>query len=115
MKILVTGISGYIGARLVPALERAGHTVTGLSRDPSRVELAVPVARGDAVSGEGLDEALAGVDVAYFLIHSMEPSTDGAFNVRERRAAENFARAAQAAGVGRIVYLGGLIPAHGPA
>ncbi len=115
MKILVTGISGYIGARLAPALERAGHTVTGLSRDPSRVELAVPVVRGDAVSGEGLGEALAGVDVAYFLIHSMEPSNDGAFDHRERAAAENFARAAREAHVERIVYLGGLVPAGGPA
>jgi nucleoside-diphosphate-sugar epimerase len=70
---------------------------------------------GDVVTGTGLERALDGVDVAYYLIHSMEPSTDGAFNVREGRGAENFARAAQAAGVRRIVYLGGLIPARGPA
>jgi uncharacterized protein YbjT (DUF2867 family) len=115
MKILVTGISGYVGARLVPRLQRDGHTVTGFSRDPGSVGLSVPVTRGDAVSGEGLDEALDGVDVAYFLIHSMEPSSNGAFDLPERAAAENFARAARAAGVGRIVYLGGLIPIGGPA
>jgi uncharacterized protein YbjT (DUF2867 family) len=56
-----------------------------------------------------------GIDVAYYLIHSMEPSADGALAGRERRAAESFARAAATAGVGRTVYLGGLIPAGGPA
>jgi uncharacterized protein YbjT (DUF2867 family) len=115
MKILVTGISGYIGARLAPRLQRDGHTVTGFSRHPGAVGLSVPVTRGDAVSGEGLDEALDGVDVAYFLIHSMEPSSNGAFAQLERAAADNFAHAARAAGVGRIVYLGGLIPVGGPA
>ena len=115
MKVLVTGVSGYVGARLVPRLERDGHTVVGFARDPGRVEAAVPSVRGDAVSGVGLAEALDGVEVAYFLIHSMEPSTDGAFDVRDRAAAENFARAAQAAGVQRIIYLGGLVPTGGPA
>ncbi len=70
---------------------------------------------GDAVSGQGLEEALEGIDVAYFLIHSMEPSPDGPFATRDRAAAENFARAARAAGTDRIIYLGGLIPAGGPA
>jgi uncharacterized protein YbjT (DUF2867 family) len=75
----------------------------------------VPVLAGDALSGEGLAEALEGIDVAYFLIHSMEPATtaDGAFPVRERQAAETFARAAQTAGVERIVYLGGPVPIEG--
>jgi nucleoside-diphosphate-sugar epimerase len=58
---------------------------------------------------------LADIEVAYFLIHSMEPSTDGIFGERERRAAENFAHAAARAGVRRVVYLGGLLPARGPA
>ena len=73
----------------------------------------VPVLRGDAVTGQGLDAALEGIDVAYFLIHSMEPSTDGPFAARERTAAENFARAARAAGVQRIVYLGRSDPRRG--
>jgi uncharacterized protein YbjT (DUF2867 family) len=114
VNILVTGITGYVGSRLTPRLLRDGHRVRGFTRHPGRVELGIPVATGDAVTGVGLDYALHGVDVAYFLIHSMEPSSNGAFDVRERAAAENFARAAVDAGVRRIVYLGGLVPATGP-
>jgi uncharacterized protein YbjT (DUF2867 family) len=115
MNVLVTGISGYIGSRLAPRLQRDGHSVRGFSRNPSRVELDIPVVAGDAVSGVGLDRALDGIDLAYFLIHSLEPSADGVFQVRERAAAENFARAARAAGLERVVYLGGPIPADGQA
>jgi uncharacterized protein YbjT (DUF2867 family) len=115
MNILVTGISGYIGSRLAPRLLRDGHTVRGLSRHPAQREDGIPVFTGDATTGDGLEQALEGIDVAYFLIHSMEPSPNGPFPVRERAAAENFARAAAAAGTQRIVYLGGLIPAGGPA
>ena len=67
------------------------------------------------MSGAGLEQALEGIEVAYYLIHSMEPSVNGAFTTRDRVAAENFARAARAAGTRRVVYLGGLIPAEGPA
>jgi uncharacterized protein YbjT (DUF2867 family) len=92
--------------------------VRGFARDPSRVTVAglTDVVRGDAVTGEGLDQALAGIDVAYYLIHSMESTAqvDGPFADRERRSAQNFARAASAAGVRRIIYLGGLVPQHGP-
>jgi uncharacterized protein YbjT (DUF2867 family) len=115
MKILVTGISGYVGAQLAPRLQRDGHEIVGFARDPSRVQLDVPVVRGDAVSGDGLEQALDGVEVAYFLIHSMESASNGGFERSERAAAENFARAAGAAGTRRIVYLGGLVPAGGPA
>jgi uncharacterized protein YbjT (DUF2867 family) len=115
MNILVTGITGYVGSRLAPRLLRDGHAVRGFSREPGGLERDVPVVRGDAVTGAGLERALADIDVAYFLIHSMEPSADGAFNARERAAAENFARAAKTAGTRRIIYLGGLIPAGGPA
>ena len=117
MNILVTGISGYVGSRLVPRLLRDGHAVRGLSRHgqgsrgfPGQVA----VVQGDAVTGAGLDRALSGIEVAYYLIHSMEPSLNGSFADRDRAAAENFARAAQAAGTRRIVYLGGLLPAGGP-
>jgi uncharacterized protein YbjT (DUF2867 family) len=113
VNVLITGVTGYVGAVMAPHLERDGHTLRGLSRDPTRAQLPFPVVRGDAVSGAGLAEALDGIDVAYFLIHSMEPSADGAFPDRERRAAENFARAASAADVQRIIYLGGPVPESG--
>ena len=106
---LVTGATGYVGGRLIPALIEAGHQVRALARDPARADLpeAVRVAKGDVISGEGLDEALAGIDVAYYLVHSME-GKGGDFEERDRRGAENFGRAAATAGVRRIVYLGGL-------
>ena len=110
MKVLVTGISGFVGARLAPRLLADGHEVRGLVRGPAPVFPEIEFVTGDAVSGAGLDAALEGVEVAYYLIHSMEPSVAGAFSERERVAAENFARAVQRAGVRRIVYLGGLVP-----
>ena len=118
MTVLVTGATGAIGAALVPRLAEAGHRVRAFARDPARVtDPAVSeVVRGDAVAGTGLAEALDGVDAAYFLIHSMETAaaaTDpqaGGFAARDRRAAEQFAAAATAAGVRRVVYLGGLVP-----
>jgi uncharacterized protein YbjT (DUF2867 family) len=113
MNVLLTGITGYIGSTLAPRLEREGHSLRGFARDPSRAQLAFPIFKGDAVSGDGLAEALEGIDVAYFLIHSMEPSLDGTFAAREHRAAENFARAAADAGVERVVYLGGPVPTEG--
>jgi uncharacterized protein YbjT (DUF2867 family) len=70
------------------------------------------VVRGDAVSGAGLDEAMDGVDVAYFLIHSMEGEAAG-FEARERTSARNFVAAAQRAGVRRAIFLGGIVPAGG--
>jgi uncharacterized protein YbjT (DUF2867 family) len=115
MTILVTGITGYVGSVLATQLVREGHSVRGFARSPKRVALDVPVVAGDAVSGQGLDEALQGVDVAYFLIHGMEPANHGdPFASRERAAAERFAAAAQSAGVQRIVYLGGIVPPDGP-
>jgi uncharacterized protein YbjT (DUF2867 family) len=114
MRVLITGITGYVGSVLAPRLLRDGHELVGLSRHHGDPEGRVPILAGDAVSGEGLEQALEGVDVAYFLIHSMEAAANGAFNIRERQAAENFARAARAAGVERIIYLGGPVPEGAP-
>ena len=112
MEVLLTGASGFVGSALLPELLRDGHSVRALSRDPARVPAGeARVFRGDAVTGDGLPQALEGVELAYYLIHSMEPAPEGAgFEEREQRAARNFAAAAHDAGVRRIVYLGGLVP-----
>ncbi len=84
-----------------------------LARRPERVETleGVDAVAGDLLSGAGLEEALAGCSTAYYLVHSMEASDDPDFASRDRRAAEAFGSAAAAAGVERIVYLGGIAPA----
>jgi uncharacterized protein YbjT (DUF2867 family) len=109
--ILVSGATGYVGGRLVPKLLAAGHRVRCLVRDPSRLQgrdwlPRVEVATGDVLRPAGLGDALAGVGVAYYLIHSMAGGSG--FHERDVVAARGFARAAAAAGVERIVYLGGL-------
>jgi len=115
MRILVTGITGYVGAALVPRLRSDGHEVVGFARDPRRVEVAIDeVIRGDVLSGAGLEEALDGVDVAYYLIHSMQSASNGSFETQELTGARNFAEAAKRAGTGRIVYLGGMVPRDAP-
>ena len=118
MKILVTGVTGSVGSQLAPRLRREGHVLRGLTRNPATASLDsaldVDLIEGDAITGRGIGQALQGIDVAYYLIHSMEPSTNGSFDSLERQSAKNFARAARAAGVDRIVYLGGLVPSGGP-
>lgn len=109
-RILLTGATGYIGGRLLPRLEEAGEIVRCMARRPEhlrpRVGPETEVVRGDVLDPESLQVALDGVDVAYYLIHSMGDAED--FEQRERRGAINFAEAARTAGVRRIVYLGGL-------
>jgi uncharacterized protein YbjT (DUF2867 family) len=119
MRLLVTGVSGYVGAALAGRLQEAGHEVRGFARSQERVATAGvlldDVVIGDAISGAGLGRALDGVDAAYYLIHSMEGPANSGFPDQERRAAERFATAAAAAGVRRVVYLGGLVPQAGVA
>lgn len=111
MKILVSGATGYVGGRLVRRLLEAGHDVRVLVRDPSRVVGRtwyphVEVITGDLLVKETLGPALAGVDAAYYLVHSMGSGAD--FSARDRKAALNFALAAQH--VKHVIYLGGLLP-----
>src|SRR4051812_36682237 len=109
-KILLTGATGYVGGQLLPVLLAAGHTVRCLVRDPGRAAGRLPgaadVVQGDVLDGESLDRALDGIDAAYYLVHSMGADDD--FAARDRRAAGTFGAAARDAGVGRLVYLGGL-------
>src|SRR5689334_5323394 len=111
-RCLVTGATGYIGGRLVPRLLDAGYDVRCLARNPAKLRDVpwrdrVEVARGDVGDASSLTESLDGVDVAYYLVHSLAAA---GFEEMDRTAARNFAAAAKAAGVGRIVYLGGLEP-----
>jgi len=112
---LVTGATGYVGGRLIERLLTEGRDVRALVRDASRLadRDGVDVATGDVLSGSGIRNALDGCETAYYLVHSMEAADDDDFSGRDRRAAENFAAAAQEAGVERVVYLGGIAPADG--
>jgi uncharacterized protein YbjT (DUF2867 family) len=116
--VLVTGASGFVGAALIPRLLKRDAAVRAFGRDEARVRAAgvpasVGVVLGDATTGRGLDEALDGVEVAYWLVHSMEAAANGSFSDLERRSAEHFAAACAKAGVRRVVYLGGPVPADG--
>ena len=116
VRCLVTGASGYIGGRLVPELLAAGYSVRCMARDPGKLSDRpwsgdVEVAAADALEGTGVRRALEGVDVAYYLIHSL--GTGASFEQRDRDAAGIFADAARSAGVKRIVYLGGIVSGDG--
>jgi uncharacterized protein YbjT (DUF2867 family) len=111
-RCLVTGASGYIGGRLVPELLAADYDVRCMARDPGKLDGRlwsddVEVAVADATDATAVRRALEGVDVAYYLIHSL--GTGASFERRDRDAAEIFAAAAASAGVKRIVYLGGIV------
>lgn len=112
MRVLVTGATGYIGGRLVPRLLESGHHVRCLTRDPKKLDDVawrdrVEVVAGDILDPDSLLGAFDSVDVAFYLVHSMDGSAED-FGDRDRRAASNFSAAADAAEVRRIVYLGGL-------
>ena len=110
--ILLTGATGYVGGRLLPALLEHGHAVRALARQPARAQLpaGVEVVGGDVIKGQGLEAALAGVDVAYYLVHSMGRGSGrtSEFAANDRKGAANFGRVAKEAGVRRVIYLGGL-------
>ncbi|EME64381.1 NAD-dependent epimerase/dehydratase family protein [Rhodococcus ruber BKS 20-38] len=113
LRILVTGATGYIGGRLAPLLVDAGHRVRVLARTPDKLRDVpwagdVEIVRGDLTDPQSLAVACRDVDVLYYLVHSM--GGRGEFIDTERAEAENVAAAARAAGVRRIVYLGGLHP-----
>ncbi|WP_344016444.1 SDR family oxidoreductase [Streptomyces thermospinosisporus] len=110
---LVTGASGYIGGRLVPELLEAGHRVRCLARSPGKLRDhpwadQAETVRGDVTDADGVAAALRGIDVAYYLVHAL--GSGSGFEDTDRRAARIFAEQAHAAGVRRIVYLGGLTP-----
>jgi uncharacterized protein YbjT (DUF2867 family) len=110
MRVLVTGATGYIGGRLVPALIAAGHQVRCFVRDPNRIAGRfdhVEIAQGDVFDGAAVADAMRDCEVAYYLVHSMSDDRHD-FTQRDRIAARTFGEAAAGAGVARIIYLGGL-------
>lgn len=116
-RCLVTGATGYIGGRLVPELLEAGLRVRCLARSPAKLRDYpwagdAEVVRGDVTDAGSVAEALRGIDVAYYLVHALGTGHD--FEETDRKAARIFGEQARAAGVGRIVYLGGLTPAGVP-
>jgi uncharacterized protein YbjT (DUF2867 family) len=112
MVIAVAGATGYIGGKLCAHLRGQGEEVRALARAPEGAtelkEIGCEVRQADVLEPAGLAAALEGADVAYYLVHSMGRGADGDFARRDREGAANFAAAASAAGVRRIVYLGGL-------
>lgn len=108
--VLLTGGTGYVGGRLIPLLERRGVRLRCLARDPGklrpRVAADTEVVSGDVFDVASLNAALQGVEIAYYLVHSMANSRD--FERQDSQAAENFGGAARQAGVRRLIYLGGL-------
>jgi uncharacterized protein YbjT (DUF2867 family) len=110
--IAVAGATGYVGGRLCARLRADGVEVRALARAPEHAtelkEIGCEVRKADVLEPETLGPALDGVDVAYYLVHSMGRGGDGDFAERDKVGAENFATAASAAGARRIVYLGGL-------
>ena len=103
--VLVTGATGFIGRRLVPALVEQGHDVRAMTRRPDDYDGPGTAVGGDVFDPPSLSDPLAGADVAIYLVHSLD---DPDFERKDAEAARTFARAAADAGVSQIVYLGGL-------
>ncbi|HET9627251.1 MAG TPA: NAD(P)H-binding protein [Kofleriaceae bacterium] len=114
--ILLTGATGCIGSHVVVALEAAGHTVRCATRSVARAKAHAPGLRwvaADLTRPETLAPALEGCDAAVFLVHAMGAGREDDYPARERESAQAFIAAAANAGVRRVVYLGGVVPAHG--
>lgn len=113
MNILLTGASGYVGGRLLKKLESGGHHIRCFVRHPERfrhqIASGTEIVQGDLLDPVAIEKAMAGIETAYYLVHSM--GTKGAFEKEEEQSAVHFATAAKKSGVKRIIYLGGL--AHG--
>jgi len=109
--IMVTGATGFIGSRLVSLLSSNGYTVTGLTRQKLSNTQNVKYIQADVFDNDELDESMQGIEVAYYLLHSMEGSKSEwqEFANREKVQAQNFLKSATKAGVKRIIYLGGLV------
>ncbi len=105
LTVLVTGATGFVGRRLVPALVEDGHDVRAMTRHPETYEGEGAAVGGDVFDPDSLTEPLAGADVAIYLVHSLD---DPDFERKDAEAARTFASAAAEAGVSQIVYLGGL-------
>ncbi|MGW4230000.1 SDR family oxidoreductase [Streptomyces sp. NPDC004980] len=117
LRCLVTGATGYIGGRLVPELLAAGHRVRCLARSPEKLRDhpwagSAEVAKGDVTDAESVGAAMRDIDVAYYLVHAL--GSGPGFEETDRAAARTFGEQARAAGIRRIVYLGGLTPADVP-
>lgn len=109
--IMVTGATGFIGARLISHLSKLGYSVKGMSRRNIPDTTSVKYVKADVFDVSQLESALKDVEIAYYLLHSMEGNKDQwkEFATREKTQAQNFLKAATKAGVKRIIYLGGLV------
>ncbi len=110
--VLLTGSTGYVGGSLLPELLNQGHHVRCLVRDAARAKEKLPaeaeIVEGDVLKPDTLPAAVEGIDVAFYLVHSMEGASGDGFAARDREGALSFGAAARRAGVKRVVYLGGL-------
>ena len=115
-RVLILGATGFVGRRLLTELLKKGVKVRLFVRDPSKLpdifpDAGVEVAKGDLLTGEGLEKALKGVRVAYYLVHSMGGRSifkNKEYAEKDKKAAENFVMSADAGGLARIIYLGAL-------
>ena len=109
--VLVTGATGFVGNRLISALVEKGYKIKALSRRDLPSKESVKFVQADAFDVHSLSNAMKGTEIAFYLLHSMEDNISAwrNFAEREKFQAENFLRAAEGAGVKRIIYLGGLV------